>query len=136
MTCYELNAPKVIQESFDDEVVAIDFDKGHYFGMRGSAADIWRNLLAGHAPEAIEAALAQQPGGDPSGVVAFVARLLETGLIRATGTTAPPAQPLLFVTKTFDVPVLEQHTDMAELLLLDPIHEVDATGWPKQAGAA
>jgi len=30
----------------------------------------------------------------------------------------------------FNVPVLNKYTDMQDLLLLDPIHEVDATGWP------
>ena len=33
----------------------------------------------------------------------------------------------------FETPVLEKYTDMAELLLLDPIHDVDATGWPHPA---
>ena len=32
----------------------------------------------------------------------------------------------------FMPPLLEKFTDMADLLLLDPIHEVDAeTGWPQ-----
>ena len=32
----------------------------------------------------------------------------------------------------FTNPVLEKFTDMAELLLLDPIHEVDDSGWPNK----
>jgi hypothetical protein len=27
-------------------------------------------------------------------------------------------------------PVLERYTDMQELLFLDPIHDVDESGWP------
>jgi hypothetical protein len=30
----------------------------------------------------------------------------------------------------FSRPILTKYTDMKELLLLDPIHEVDETGWP------
>jgi len=30
----------------------------------------------------------------------------------------------------FNAPVLNKYTDMQDLLILDPIHEVDATGWP------
>ncbi len=30
-------------------------------------------------------------------------------------------------------PVLESFTDMQDLILLDPIHEVDAAGWPNTA---
>lgn len=31
---------------------------------------------------------------------------------------------------SFEVPVLHKYTDMEDLLLLDPIHEVDDEGWP------
>ena len=31
---------------------------------------------------------------------------------------------------SFQVPVLEKFSDMEELLLLDPIHEVEESGWP------
>jgi hypothetical protein len=31
---------------------------------------------------------------------------------------------------SFEVPVLNKYTDMEDLLLLDPIHEVDDEGWP------
>ncbi len=37
--------------------------------------------------------------------------------------TAGPEAP-------FVLPVLERYTDMQELLLLDPIHDVDESGWP------
>ena len=40
----------------------------------------------------------------------------------------------LGVEKTqFEFPIIEKFTDMQELLLLDPIHEVDEKGWPHQA---
>jgi hypothetical protein len=30
----------------------------------------------------------------------------------------------------FEAPVLQKYTDMQDLLLLDPIHDTDETGWP------
>jgi hypothetical protein len=33
----------------------------------------------------------------------------------------------------FAEPALEKHTDMQDLILLDPVHEVDARGWPHAA---
>jgi hypothetical protein len=30
----------------------------------------------------------------------------------------------------FEPPVLEKFTDMQDLILLDPVHEVDERGWP------
>ena len=32
----------------------------------------------------------------------------------------------------FEAPSLEKYTDMQDLVLLDPVHEVDQTGWPRQ----
>ena len=32
----------------------------------------------------------------------------------------------------FDAPILKRYTDQQELLLLDPIHEVDDIGWPRE----
>ena len=31
---------------------------------------------------------------------------------------------------SFEAPILHKYTDMQDLLLLDPIHEVDEAGWP------
>jgi hypothetical protein len=33
-------------------------------------------------------------------------------------------------------PALEKYTDMQDLLILDPVHEVAAEGWPKAAGVS
>jgi hypothetical protein len=33
----------------------------------------------------------------------------------------------------FKPPRLEKHTDMQDLILIDPVHEVSAAGWPHRA---
>ena len=43
-TFYRINYPKAISEAFEDEVVAVNFDTGSYYGMRNTALTIW-NLL-------------------------------------------------------------------------------------------
>ena len=62
-------------------------------------------------------------------LIAAGSTALETsGLLQAAG----PA-----VTVVPGEPVLEKYTDMQELLLLDPIHDVEEAGWPKaKPGAA
>ena len=32
----------------------------------------------------------------------------------------------------FEFPRLEKYSDMADLILLDPVHDVDALGWPHE----
>lgn len=69
-----------------------------------------------------------------NGIDTFLAELYAENLIvplpqapSLQGTPATPVQKLAFQT-----PVIEKFTDMADLLLLDPIHEVDETaGWPR-----
>ena len=36
----------------------------------------------------------------------------------------------------FVPPTLEKYTDMQDLVLLDPVHEVDERGWPHAQAAA
>jgi hypothetical protein len=33
----------------------------------------------------------------------------------------------------FQAPALEKHSDMQDLILLDPVHEVGPRGWPHAA---
>jgi hypothetical protein len=105
--------------------------------MRGSARVVWR-LLDGGATgvdDAVSALLAGHPDAPPSAadeVRAFVNRLLEHELLRAateaTAAPEPPSEDL----GPYAAPVVEAFTDMQELVLLDPVHDVGAEGWPNR----
>lgn len=124
---------------FDDEVVIIDMLSGVYFSLRGAAVDMWRLLEPGASPDAIVAALTtryEAPGETVSAAArAFLALLATEGLIIA-GTTAVSAGVAACgdapapARTAFVPPELERFTDMQDLLLLDPIHEVTDSGWP------
>lgn len=70
-------------------------------------------------------------------VTDFVGRLHDEGLIRA----APDGQPRVALavparsSVEFSAPTISVYSDMEDLLLLDPIHDVDETGWPVRADA-
>jgi hypothetical protein len=60
-------------------------------------------------------------------------RLVEEALLvpddgRTRAETPPRELPEL---TTFTAPVLKIYTDMQELLLLDPVHDVGVEGWPE-----
>jgi hypothetical protein len=38
--------------------------------------------------------------------------------------------------RPWEAPIFEVYTDMQDLLLFDPIHEVDNSGWPRVASPA
>ena len=134
---YRIAGSKIIHEAFEDEVITGNLERGHYYSIEGSGAEIWRLLLAGlTVPEMAEHFSNHDPSNREtiaSGIREFVDRLLEEGLIAPSENSEDelPAKNLPLARRTvFAPPVLQKYTDMEELLLLDPIHEVDETGWP------
>ena len=65
----------------------------------------------------------------------FISELLQESLIAAID--QPQKSPIIKKEEnktklTFEHPTIEKYDDMQELLLLDPIHEVDEDGWPNR----
>ncbi len=137
-----INAPAVVGEIIDGEAVIIDLASGHYFSTQGSGAEIWSGVEAGLGRSGIAGTLAGRYECDRTelehAVDAFVAELLERRLIvedaRHEGTAPAPVRPSLpngHARTVFVAPVLNAYSDMEDLLMLDPIHDVDEAGWPK-----
>ncbi|NBC37923.1 hypothetical protein GTZ99_15315 [Novosphingobium sp. FSY-8] len=127
---YRCDGTHVAHEMVDGEVIAIDFRTGAYFSMRGTAARIWTALIGGASRQALCAAAA--PFGGARDVGAFVDELVGLDLITpglmvpgaGTGAVGAVALP------DYAPPVIERFEDMAELMMLDPIHDVAPQGWP------
>jgi hypothetical protein len=136
---YRLNEPDVSAEVFDEEVLAINLKTGHYHSLRETGVVLWQALMQGHTVDEAVAALA---GAFPDAADAadsegrsYIQKLEEDGLIVPSLETVPPNGPLEIPSKgTYVSPQIESYTDMQELLLIDPIHEVDVyTGWPQKS---
>jgi hypothetical protein len=138
---HRVNSPRVMHETIEDEVIVIDLNTGSYYSLRASGAAIWHAVDRGLPDDQIADAVAARYDGDRTEIAAAVAELLrelsEEGLIessngtgdaQAAETSAPPSDDR--PRERFQPPVLEKHTDMQDLILLDPVHEVDARGWP------
>ena len=46
---FRINRPQVICETFDDEVVLVNLDNGHYYSIDKVGADIWAFIESGDA---------------------------------------------------------------------------------------
>jgi Coenzyme PQQ synthesis protein D (PqqD) len=139
-TRYRINRPKVILESFDDEVVIVNLDTGNYYSIDSVGAAVWGWVEHGATVvETVEGLIVAYDGERADielGVDRFVDELIQNNLIvPAEGATLAEAKtPTQTATrKPFTSPMLNKYSDMQELLLLDPIHEVDETGWPSIA---
>ncbi|HXS32184.1 MAG TPA: PqqD family protein [Solirubrobacterales bacterium] len=141
-TRFRIDAENVVHETVDGEVIAIDLGNGNYYSLAGSAPAIW-DLLAGGATETeICGALAVKFEADAgtlrSEVSALLGKLAESGLVVTTEGATPERATTSEgggngAKAPFEPPRLERYTDMKDYFLLDPIHEVDTTGWPRPA---
>jgi hypothetical protein len=130
------NYASTSSEMFGDETVVIHFDRGTYFSLRGCAGGIWSALQRPTSVDAIlEAARARcwEASDDlETMLTAFVAQLVEHDLVRESA--EKPSRPDLteeLLASFSEPPSLEVYSDLAELIAMDPVHEIDAlTGWP------
>lgn len=142
---FTINSPYVVRETFDeDEVVIVNLNSGSYYSLEKVAAEIW-NLIEKDIPIAeMLTALSLRYEGNGVDIEKTVRQffhelqqedlisLVEPTRAESRDATQAKATSEAVTTKlSFEVPVLHKYTDMQELLVLDPIHEVDDSGWPK-----
>lgn len=134
---HTVNRSKVVLEHFDDETILINMQTCVYFSLNPSGCEVWKLVEAGHDTATIAALLHARYLAPPEAILAAVEdltnRLLEEGLIDPAPGSASALQvlpPPVAGQTPFVVPILARYDDMQELLLLDPIHEVDDSGWP------
>jgi hypothetical protein len=133
---FRINRPSVSSEVFDDEVVVINLKTGFYYSSARAGAAIWSALDDGFSVREIVDALSAVSGDstvDVEGMVeTFVSQLVEEGLIVQDKSDSGAIGDTIRLGEDYvlEPPVLQKYTDMEELLLLDPIHDVDEAGWP------
>ena len=133
---YASNRPLVVSDTIEDETVILHHGTGRYFDTAGTGAFIWGELEAARSPRAIARDLVVRSGISVeialAAVRSFFTELIDNDLISkqcgeglaGPGSTTGPT--------TYSVPTLGVHTDLADMLLLDPIHDVGPTGWPRR----
>ncbi len=127
-----IRRPNVICDAFDNEVVAVNMETGTYYSLAGSAAAAFGWLDQGAGVESLSRQLAVVVGQPEESLRAelgaFVDRMIEAGL--AEERSEPPVEVKVVFEGPWGAPKVEEYTDMQDLLLLDPIHDVGQDGWP------
>ena len=142
---YRVNDPQVISETVGGETVIVNLASGHYFNLQGTAVDVWEALLRGESTDRIVAGLATRYAAVDGEIAEAVEALLvefasaelitpqdDVGEVSAVAVASPAGQELL----PFERPSFTTFTDMQDIILLDPVHEVDARGWPHATAGA
>ena len=140
-TRYSIKSFQLSHQTFEDETVIVDLESGSYYSLNKTGTEIW-SLLDGDGTTSMEIVeeISRRYEGEPqdmkAAVTHFLSELQQASLARAAESddAAPQREwdqdAPAGAKPPFEVPCLETFTDMQELLLLDPIHEADATGWP------
>ncbi len=133
-THYRIDRPSIVSETIDGEAVILDLRLGAYYSIRGTGVVVWTGFDAGLSLDEIAALLQsghKQAFDAPAATAAFVTQLLEHRLIVEGVEPETAPQPAYVAEADFVAPSIERYSDMEDLLLLDPIHDVQTeTGWP------
>lgn len=128
---YKIAGPDIVFEQFDGDLVVLNLGTGQYFGFNASAAAVWTVLMAGVQPaQMVECGLTL------SALDNFVERLVALTLVvpdpHGAGTLTDEFRALLATNSS--PPTVDTYDDLADLIVADPIHDVDQqVGWPQLA---
>jgi hypothetical protein len=138
---FRIIAEHVASEVIDGEAVIMDLRTGNYFSATGAGAPMWEDLEAGRSyDQMLQSLIARYPIASRTltdSLDRFLADLVANKLVEemtveesSDDNRVSNGHDTSFAANVFEPPVLTMHTDMQDLLMLDPIHDVDSTGWP------
>lgn len=140
---FQINTAKIAQEIIDDEVIIINLDEGSYYSLLNTGVEIWQGIEKGFSGDEIIQDMIDRYDGNTEeitqGIEALMDELIAEEIIISGANLS--SEKKQFSSKNinskieqkkikFEVPKLQKYTDMQDLLTLDPIHDVDETGWP------
>ncbi|MEK9500344.1 PqqD family protein [Gaopeijia maritima] len=137
---FRLNKPLVAFQEIEGEAILINFDTGCYFSANETGSALLELADSGASTATLVQGLAERCGMESTEVEAAVAAFLNDaeseGIVvpfESDGSAQGP--PEAAERLAYDAPRLEKFDDLQDLLMLDPIHDVDQVGWPMQAPA-
>lgn len=127
------NKNQVVSDLIDGEMMLLNMEAGNYFSLGGSGAALWACFQQGADSDRLLKAIRQAYPEQDSASRDFeeFMELLKADELLIEGTEDAGLAPEL--TEEYRAPKLEKYSDLQDLLLIDPIHEADESGWPSVA---
>lgn len=139
---FELDRNRMILEQFEEETVLVNIESGYYYSLSPTGSEILELLEEGCSAEELAAVLfGDSENLDRSQAVErFVEQLAAENIIVARGSERASSNGFHRGSARYgsgakyEPPTLERFDDVRDLLLIDPVHQVDREfGWPKKA---
>jgi len=137
---FKVNGRDIAHETIDGETVIVNLKSGCYYSSDQVGVVIWNLIVKGITFGEIIDVLTRRYNLGREEITQstkdMIAELQEEELIvqDESGVSNEVEKELLTEDDKIEFvpPVLHKYEDMQDLLLLDPIHEVDETGWPNR----
>ena len=134
---YIFNEEKVFADFADDQFIVLNHVNGEYYSFDKTSSIVLKALTEGCSTEDLVKAFCNrydsEVTGAPEHIKRFVEQLISLGIIIPGGNEEGNAEKYVAAIDSEKMPELscEVFTDVADLLMMDPIHEVDEkAGWP------
>ncbi|MBU1701868.1 MAG: PqqD family protein [Candidatus Eisenbacteria bacterium] len=141
---YRVNSPTAIGEILEGELVMINLDTGTYYSTGAVGAALWELINEGSSIGEICREFSSRFDAEKKDiereVLSFLSKLQAEKLIVPADDSNHAKPKMVGISdgapesagrkEPFEVPVLSKYKDMQDMLLLDPIHDVEETGWP------
>jgi hypothetical protein len=127
-----VDASRCNHDTVDGETVILDATTGVLTLLVGVGPSVWERLVVGTDRGALLDAVADAYGADAvDDAATFVDELIAAGLVVEVDEVASVPDPTPWP-ETYVAPRIERYEDIADIMTMDPIHEVDKTlGWPR-----
>lgn len=130
--------PRLAADVFDGEYIIANLDTGLYYSVQGLAVSLLNALPFEDEKVLIRSfceALPQDAGAIEPGLASVFRELLDEDIIRSADSAGITTGELPAAPVAYEPPRVNRYADMQDLLLLDPIHDVDEEGWAVQKDA-
>lgn len=139
----KVNEPNVVHETIEGETILLNLGTGNYYSIEWPGTFVW-DLLAetgdiNGIKKAFISANSEKESEVDKAYSQFIDLLFEEELVvavesaEATSLTIDNNSKEEFgkASSKLDKLTLNKYSDMQDMLLLDPIHDVDEKGWPE-----
>ncbi len=131
---YVVASPDIVSEEFEGEFVILDLSCGKYYSMDPAASALWRAIVAGVRMDDLAAAVDGSAAVTSQSIYEYAEKLVGYGCLArsdAPGSAAIDPAMIAALIASPNPPTVEVFDDLADLILADPIHDVEETaGWP------
>lgn len=135
MNNFTISTKGIAFENFEDEIVVVNLPVGHYYSFKGSARTLFLHIINGSNKEVFSKFIQNNYEVTWEEAVSaaedFISTLDSHNFLIETSIIEEFIPNEMVERMPFDKPIIETYDDMKELLMLDPIHDVDSVqGWP------